>query len=210
LGVLFGVSIVVANITATKVAAFTVPVVGLVTLPAGFVGIAVAFLASDLLSELHGKQAARDVVTASVIALAVAFALVEVAVAFQPAPFYEAQSAYATVLGGSTTIVVAAILTTLVSQHIDVTVFHAIRARTGVRLKFLRNLTSTAVSQLVDTTVFILLGFVVLPQLLGGTVTPLSAAIGLIGGQYALKLVVAVCDTPVFYLVTAVTDGRET
>lgn len=206
LGVLFAVSIVVANITASKIAFFALPVVGSIVLPAGFLAIAVAFLASDLLSELHGREAAHEVVTATVIALGAAFVLIEVAISFTPAPFYKAQTAYSTVLGGSTTIVVAAIVTTLVSQHLDVSIFHVIRER--VRFKFARNLGSTAASQLVDTTLFITLAFVVLPMFMGGTVTPPSAAVALILGQYALKLIVAVLDTPLFYVFTAVSERR--
>lgn len=206
LGIVFATSIIVANLVATKIAFFTLPYLGGVAVPAGFAAIGVSFLCTDLLSELYGRDAARDVVNATVVALGVAWLLVYAAIAFPAAPFYENAAAFASIFGASSTIVVAGILTTLVSQHIDVSVFDWIRGYTGVSHKWLRNLGSTTISQFVDTTVFIVLAFAVLPLILGGTTTPLAALPSLIIGQYVVKLVVAVCDTPVFYVFAAWTD----
>jgi len=204
LTIVFGVAIAIANVTAAKLAFFQIPFIGGVAVPAGFVAIGVAFLCSDLLSELYGRDVAHTVVNGTVIALGVAYGLMYVAVAMPAAPFYEDAQAYQTVLGASGTIVLASILTTLTSQHIDVAVFHRLFEATGGRYKFVRNLGSTTVSQLVDTTLFIVLGFVVLPRILGGTISPLAAVPSLIIGQYVVKLVVAALDTPVFYVVSGV------
>jgi uncharacterized integral membrane protein (TIGR00697 family) len=105
--------------------------------------------------------------------------------------------------------VIAGILTTFISQNIDVSIFHRLRAFTGGSHRWLRNLGSTSVSQLVDTAVFITLAFVVLPRVLGGTVSPLAAVPGLIVGQYVVKLIVATLDTPIFYAVTSVVERQS-
>lgn len=202
LSIAFATSLVMANVLATKLAWFTVPFVGGVAVPAGFFAIAVAFLCTDLMSETYGKAVARKTVNGTVLAMGMAYILIQIAIWFQPAPFYGAQSAYANVLGGSSTVVLAAILTTLVSQHIDVTVFHYVRAYTDGHHKWARNLTSTGLSQLVDTTLFIVLAFLILPLIIGGSTVPVSAVGGMVLGQYAVKMVVAVADTPVFYLLT--------
>lgn len=205
LGIVFAISIVTANLTATKVAAFDVPLVGGVAVPAGFVAIGVAFLCSDLLAELHGREIAHRTVNATVIGLAVAYGLVYVAIEMPAAPFYEHASAYATVLGGSSAIVTASVLTTVVSQNVDVAVFHRLHEVTDGRHRWLRNLGSTMTSQLLDTAVFIVLAFAVLPTVLGGTTTPLAVLPSLIVGQYVVKVIVAALDTPIFYVVTEVT-----
>jgi len=199
LQVMFGVSLVTANIIASKVA-----LVGGYAVPAGFVGIGVAFLCSDILGELHGKQAARDAVNGTILALIVSQLLIVTALWMQPAPFYEATEAYQTVLGGSATIVLASILTFFVSQNLDVTIFHYLKEYTDGKHPWTRNIGSTVVSQFVDTSLFIILGFGVLPRLIGGTVTPWAAILSLIVGQYIVKVGVAVLDTPIFYLVRSV------
>lgn len=204
LSAVFVASLVIANITAAKLAFFQVPGLGGVAVPAGFVGLAAAFLASDLVSELYGRDVAHSMVNGAIIALATSWVLVYAAIWMPAAPFYEMQSAYASVLGASGTILLAGLITLSVSQHVDVRVFHYIRQRTEAEYLFARNLGSTAVSQFVDTALFILLGFVLLPAVFGGSVQPLAVALELILAQYVLKLVVALADTPLFYLGTHV------
>jgi hypothetical protein len=202
---LFAGSIVLANVLAAKVAAIDFGLVT-VTVPAGFVAIGVAFLATDLLGELHGRDTARRVVNATIPVLAVAYGLVAVAIAFPVASVGVPQAAFATTLDSGAAIVLASLVTLFVSQHVDVTVFHAIRERTNGRHKWARNLSSTGISQLVDTVLFIGLGFVVFPALLGGTPLPLVAVPGLVVGQYVAKLAVAALDTPLFYVATWLSD----
>lgn len=209
LSIVFATSLVVANLVATKLAFFQIPWIGGVAVPAGFAAIGVSFLCTDLLGELYGRDAARDAVNATVLALGVAWVLVYAAIAFPAAPFYGGNEAFTSVFGASSTIITAGILTTLVSQNVDVAIFDWIRQRTGVSHKWARNLGSTSVSQLIDTSLFIVLGFVILPPVLGGTTTPLAQIPALIIGQYAVKLIVAGLDTPVFYALSAWTDSER-
>lgn len=205
LGVLFATSIIVANITAAKVAYFHG-----VSVPAGFVAIGVSFLFTDLMSELYGKEYARNVVNATVGGLILAWGLIYVSILMPVAPYYEAHDAFVTTMGGSSTIITAGIITTLVSQNIDVHVFHKLRAYTRGRHKWLRNLGSTGVSQFVDTALFIALGFVILPHFFSGSAVALSAAVSMVIGQYVVKLVVALLDTPLFYAISSVLEEDET
>lgn len=187
-------SLVVANITAAKIA-----MVGGHAVPAGFVGIAVAFLVTDVLSETLGEKDARAAVNAAVGSLVVAWVLVYAAVYLPAAPFYDAAAFNATMLQSSY-IVLASIVTLLVSQNLDVSVFHVLKGKSDY--KFVRNIGSTSISQLVDTSLFIVLGFVAFPFALGGNVTPLAVAAELIVAQYVVKVGVALLDTPLFYLLT--------
>lgn len=207
--VTFGASLVTANVTASKLAFFELPIIGGAAVPAGFLAIGVAFLCTDLMGELYGRDVARATVNGTVIALGVAYALVYASISMPAAPFYESAAQFETVLGASSTIIVASIITTLVSQNVDVSVFHYLRDRFNGRHKWARNLGSTLSSQLVDTTLFIVLGFVVLPVFLGGTTTPLAAVPSLIVAQYALKVVVAFIDTPLFYSLSSAIPSVE-
>ena len=96
----------------------------------------------------------------------------------------------------------------LVSQNWDVLVFHRLREYTDGDALWLRNLGSTASSQLLDTVIFITLAFGLVPLALGGDPRSVSAILALIVGQYVLKLLIAVGDTPVVYAVVAFVRSR--
>jgi hypothetical protein len=93
-----------------------------------------------------------------------------------------------------------------VSQNLDVSIFHAIRDRTGHSHKWLRNTVSTGTSQLLDTALFTVLAFVVLPPLFGQGTVPLAVVASIIVAEYLIKLAVAVLDTSVFYVATAAAE----
>lgn len=195
-GGLFVVMIVLANILATKVA--TIPVVDLST-TAGVFPIAIAFLCTDILSENHGKQAAQQWVFTSLAILAISWSIIYIAVFLPAADSWSGQSAFASTLTASLPIVSASFITFAVSQTIDVEVFHRIRMVTSDKQRWVRNIGSTAISQLADTALFTLLAFAILPLVLGGTTLPLVVIAEIIGIEYAIKLSLAIIDTPAFY-----------
>jgi hypothetical protein len=71
--------------------------------------------------------------------------------------------------------------------------FHFWKALTGGRHKWLRNNLSTMTSQLIDTVIFVGIAF-------WGVVPNLGE---MILAQYVLKLLIALVDTPLFYVFTA-------
>lgn len=197
LGVLFATSFIIANVVATKIVS-----VGPFSVSAGFLGIGIAFLCSDLLAEIEGKKAARDVVNATIIGLLLAQVLIFIALEMEPAPFFNATESFQTTLGGSSTVIIASLITAFVSQNIDVIIFEKLKEYTNGSDKWVRNIGSTASSQLLDTAMFSILAFAVFPHVLGGTLTPWSALLSIIVGEYIVKLIVALLDTPLFYLLT--------
>lgn len=61
-------------------------------------------------------------------------------------------------------------------------------------------------SQLIDTALFTLLAFGVLPPLFGQSALPLGVIGGIIFAEYMIKLVFAAFDTGIFYAVTHAAD----
>ncbi len=95
-----------------------------------------------------------------------------------------------TLFGFLPRIVVGSLIAYLVSQTLDVYLFDKIKKATGEKWLWLRNNGSTAISQLVDTTLFTLIVFWgVYPKLWQ-----------FILFAYALKLTIAILDTPFMYL----------
>jgi uncharacterized integral membrane protein (TIGR00697 family) len=105
------------------------------------------------------------------------------------------QGPFSQVLGASTGIVAGSLLAYIVSQNWDVIVFHRIRDITDGEALWLRNIGSTLTSQFIDTVIFISVAFVVFQGL------PLEQAVGLVIGQYVIKVAIAVLDTPFVYAV---------
>ncbi|WP_435177119.1 queuosine precursor transporter [Halorussus sp. AFM4] len=211
---LFVTALVTAQLTASKLLGFAIPVElpftgAMLAMPGAALAYAVTFFASDCYSELYGPEEAHKVVNVGFAMNFVMLALVYSTIAAPAAPFSSVDPAtFEAVLGASLNIVVASALAYIVSQHWDVRVFHAIRERTGGDRLWLRNVGSTASSQLLDTVIFVGVGFALMPALRGGSPMALNALLGLALGQYLLKLLIAVADTPFVYAVVGYLRSR--
>ncbi|MDG5819543.1 queuosine precursor transporter [Natronococcus sp. A-GB7] len=212
---LFVAALVTAQLTASKVLAFDLPVAVPVTgaelvLPGAALAYALTFLASDCYTELYGRRAAQIVVNVAFALNFVVLALVWSTIAAPAAETSVDPDAFATALGASTNVVLGSLLAYLVSQNWDVWLFHRIRDRTGREKLWLRNLASTGTSQAIDTVIFVSIAFAIAPAVLGvGEVLPLEVLAALALGQYLLKLAIAVLDTPIVYAVVALVRSRE-
>lgn len=212
---LFVTSLVTAQLTASKVLGFELPVAipiagESLALPGAALAYALTFLASDAYAELYGRRAAQILVNVSFGLNFLLLALVWSTIAAPAAPTSAVDPAtFATVLASSTNIVIASLAAYLLSQNWDVVVFHALKERTDGAHLWLRNLASTATSQLLDTVIFVGLGFYLVPLVLG-TADPVPGSViaSLIVGQYLLKLLIAVLDTPVVYLIVGAVRYR--
>ncbi|WP_136717626.1 queuosine precursor transporter [Halorientalis salina] len=206
---LFVTALVTAQVTASKVLAFglpfSLPVAGeALVLPGAALAYAVTFFASDCYTELYGKRAAQVVVNVGFFMNFVLLLLVWSTIAAPVAGNSPVGAgAFQQVLGASTGVVVASLLAYLVSQNWDVIVFHRIRELTDGDALWLRNVGSTATSQLLDTVIFVTVAFVVFQGV------PLELALSLMVGQYLFKLLIAVVDTPFVYLVVAAVRSRN-
>ena len=190
---LFVTALVTAQLTASKVLAVPLPVsvgpVGsTVFLPGAALAYALTFFASDCYAELYGKRDAQVLVNVGFVMNFVLLALV-----------------------WSTILVAGSLLAYVVSQNWDVLVFHALRDRTEGSYLWLRNIGSTATSQAIDTVLFVSIAFFAAPTLLGtGQALPVSVLVALVVGQYLLKLLIALVDTPFVYAVVRfVSDGTD-
>ncbi len=117
---MFAGSVVLANVLAAKLTWIELPGIGGVAVLAGFVAFGVAYLASDLLVEYHGKEYAATVVNGTVVTPVIAYALVFLAIWMPTAPFYDGQEAFVATLGDSASIILASVVALAFAQHLDV------------------------------------------------------------------------------------------
>lgn len=187
---LFGLmvfNLLLCNIQVLK----TVELFGLTT-TLGNILYASVFLSTDLLSEFYGKKEARKGVLLGFVTLLMMVGYMQIALYFQPAESDFAQPHLQALFGFLPRVAFASMAAYLVSQLHDVWAFHAIRARTGERLLWLRNNASTMVSQLLDSAIFCFIAF--------WGVFPMEVFLEILLSTYIIKVAVAAMDTPFIYL----------
>ncbi|MCA8933408.1 MAG: queuosine precursor transporter [Rhodospirillaceae bacterium] len=173
----------------------------------GTVLFASTYLATDMLAELYGRDAARRAVAIGFAAMVLWTLMLIVTLGFAPLTADQAgeglawalpvQGAMETLFTPVPALLIAGLTAYLISQYHDVWLYGLIHRLTGGRHLWLRNTGSTAVSALIDTVVFSLLAWVVLaPEPLGWRPLVFTYILG----TWALRLVVAALDTPFIYL----------
>jgi uncharacterized integral membrane protein (TIGR00697 family) len=165
----------------------------------GNVLFATVFLANDVVNEHYGRPAARRVVLIGFATGLFVLVMTQFVLAYVPAPEDQAQPHLQFLFGiqAYPRIVVASLVSYLLAQLLDVSIYHALRVRTGAgRLLWLRSNASTWISQAFDTVFFTTAG------LTGGAAAPIQTWTqwrDVIIFSYLVKIVVAALDTPFLY-----------
>ena len=129
-----------------------------------------------------------------------------------PAADSSIQEAYVQLLGQNHIFVTGSMIAYYISQTWDVYIFHKIRNRWmkkqgNNKNRWIWNNMSTATSQMLDTVLFIGVSFGIgFGWLYNRSMWPTLASMMI--GQYVCKLLLAVLDTPFFYLMTRGGCGR--
>ncbi len=176
-------SITIASVLANKI----INVFGLFV-PAGVLAYSMTFLMTDTISEIWGKETANRTVFGGFIGLVAVWVLIQISLAWPKAPFWKQEAAYQIIMGSTSRIIIASFIAYLFSQFHDVWAFHFWKKITGGRHLWLRNNLSTAVSQFIDSSLFITVAFY-------GSM-PIWP---LIWSQWLVKLAIAFLDTPIIY-----------
>ena len=163
------------------------------------------FIMTDIVNEYYGPKAVRRISYIAVALISYAFIMFYAAIHVQGADFWfttnvdkgipNMQDAFAGIFGQGMWIIFGSITAFLVSQIIDVTVFHRIKKITGEKWVWLRATGSTVISQLIDSFVVLFIAF----KLGNNWSWQLVLAVGLV--NYAYKFTMAIILTPVIYLV---------
>jgi uncharacterized integral membrane protein (TIGR00697 family) len=175
------------------------------TLTCGVLLWPLEFIMTDIINEYYGPKAVRRISIIAVCLISYAFLMYYMAIGIPPADFWissgkkngidNMQVAFSGVFGQGMRIIVGSIVAFLVSQIVDVTVFHKIKKRTGEKYVWLRATGSTLVSQLVDSYIVLFIAFT------GVFSWQQILAIGIM--NYTYKFLVAVILTPTLYIIEA-------
>ncbi len=171
------------------------------TLTCGVLLWPLEFIMTDIVNEFYGPKAVRQISFIAVGLILYAFLMFYLAIHIPPAGFWvtskvdsgvpNMQYAFDGIFGQGMRIIVGSLVAFLVSQIVDVTVFHKIKKRTGEKYVWLRATGSTLVSQLVDSYIVLFIAF-------SGVFTwQQILAIGIM--NYMYKFTMAIVLTPVIY-----------
>jgi queuosine precursor transporter len=161
------------------------------------------FVITDIINEFYGPKAVRRISITAVILISYAFLMYFLAIGMPPADVWiksssrqgvdNIQTAFNAIFGQNMRIIIGSLVAFLVSQVVDVTVFHKIKKRTGNKYLWLRATGSTLVSQLVDSYIVLFIAFSSIFS------WQLILAVGMM--NYLYKFTVAIVLTPLIYFI---------
>ena len=164
-----------------------------ITVAVGSMLFAVLFLCTDLISEHYGKKDGYTAVTLGAISLLLFLAVIQTSIQFVPSTTSSATATFISLFDGQLRVTLAdLIISYCLFQFFDVWIFHKIREWTNGTKLWLRNILSTWVSQTFIAILFFQAAF-------AGTLEQ-SVLWQLILGGLAMKLLVALLDTPFMYI----------
>ncbi len=187
------------------------------TLTAGVLLWPMVFVMTDLMNEYFGPRGVRMISYLTAGLIAYGFVMLYFAIGLEPADWWRTahikpglspedatalraqvsdyNTAYSVVFGQSLWIIIGSLFAFLISQVVDVAVFHRIKSRTGEGKLWLRATGSTLVSQFLDSFVVVFIALYIGQQL------PFVQVLAISIMSYLYKGVVALLMTPVIYWV---------
>jgi hypothetical protein len=170
--------------------------VGSAVMSIGILPWPIVFITTDLINDYFGEKGVRklSLITASLIAYTFVILYLAMQIPAVDGKNLVTDAQFKGVFGQSMWIIVGSITAFLVSQLIDVTIFHFVKNRTGNKMIWLRSTGSTVISQLFDS--FIVLGIAF--WMTGKMTTEVFITSAFTG--YFVKLIIAILMTPLIYL----------
>lgn len=158
------------------------------------------YFSTDLLSEKYGRAAATRAVMLGFAVSLLTLVFTQIGLAFPPAASADiaehtsrAYQALQQIFGFYPKIVMGSMLAYLVTQNLDVWIFHWLKQALGGRHLWLRNNASTMLSQAVDTLLF--------SVVVWGPLFSWELVLELAVSKYLFKIFIAAFDTPFIYWV---------
>lgn len=164
------------------------------------------FIMTDVVNEYFGPKAVRRISYIAVILISYAFLMFYIAIKMPAEQSFwvhsqategvpDMQAAFSNIFGQGMWIIAGSLIAFMVSQVLDVWVFHKIKKVTGEKGVWLRATGSTLISQLVDSFIVLFIAF----KIGKGWSYQRVLAVSLV--NYSYKFTMAIVLTPLIYLI---------
>lgn len=169
------------------------------------------FVITDIVNEYYGPKLVRRISYTAVALISYAFLMFYLAIHVTPPDWWlsskteagipNMQDAFSAIFGQGMWIIFGSLAAFMVSQLVDVTVFHRIKKRTGDRFVWLRATGSTMVSQFVDSFIVLFIAFKL------GNDWSWQKVLAICLMNYTYKFTMAIVLTPLIYFIEARMDA---
>jgi uncharacterized integral membrane protein (TIGR00697 family) len=156
---IFITCLITANIIAVKVIS-----IGSVILPAAIIIFPLSYIFGDILTEVYGYRWARRVIWLGFACNLLFVIFAWLGQLLPPAPFWEGQEAYKSILGYTPRLLVASFIGYLAGEFANSFVMARMKVLTRGRWLWTRTISSTIVGQGLDTAIFITIAFIGTPS----------------------------------------------
>lgn len=166
------------------------------------------FVMTDIVNEYYGPKAVRRISYTAIALIGYAFLMFYIAITVAPPDWWlgskadrgvpNMQDAFSAIFGQGMWIIFGSLMAFLVSQIIDVTIFHRIKKATGEKWIWLRATGSTFVSQLFDSFIVLFIAFKL------GNDWSWQKVLAICLMNYMYKFAMAIILTPAIYFI----EGR--
>ncbi len=180
--------ILLSQIMASKIAVFDLGFAQLIA-PSAVLVYSVTYLMTDIVNERFGRKAVHWMILICFVTQVAMVFFLWLATIVAPAPFWDGQAAWESIIGFVPRIVIASWIAFLVSENFDAVLYSWFRKITKGRHLWMRNVFSSIPALAIDTIIFITIAF--------WGVAPLGT---LIPGQLGVKWLVGLVNVPFMYL----------
>jgi uncharacterized integral membrane protein (TIGR00697 family) len=156
---LFITCLITANVIAVKIISL-----GPFLLPAAIFIFPLSYIFGDVLTEVYGYRLARKVIWLGFICNLIFVIFVWLGQALPPAPFWEGQEAYESILGYTPRLLIASFCGYLAGEFTNSFILAKMKILTRGRWLWSRTISSTIAGQGLDTSIFITLAFIGTPS----------------------------------------------
>lgn len=153
-GILFNATLLISNILAFKIIS-----VGGITATAGLIIFPVSYILNDCIAEVWGFKKARFIIWTGFATNFLTVLLYQISVAIPPAPFWDFQDAYATVLSQTPRIAIASLCAFLVGSFLNAYVMSRMKIASKGKRFSVRAIVSTLIGESADSVIFFTVAF---------------------------------------------------
>jgi uncharacterized integral membrane protein (TIGR00697 family) len=177
----------------------------------------IEFVVTDIVNEYYGPKAVKRISYTAVALISYAFLMFYLAIKLAPPDWWVSsktdngvpnmQDAFSAIFGQGMWIIFGSLMAFMVSQIIDVMVFHRIKKATGEKWVWLRATGSTMVSQFFDSFIVLFIAFKL------GNDWSWQKVLAICLMNYIYKFTMAIVLTPLIYIIEAQIEkylGKET
>jgi len=185
---LFVSVLIISNIASSKIVK-----IWLFEFDGGTIIFPLSYIFGDILTEVYGFKISRKVIWLGFFSCGLMSIIFAIVGALKPAPGWENQEAFISILGQTPRIVIASLIAYFSGEYTNSVTLAVLKVKTEGKHLWIRTISSTIVGEFVDTFLFILIAF--------SFVLPFDLLKNVIISNYIFKVGVEVLFTPITYFI---------